>query len=312
MSQLSMFSVSGTDSAKPSSKSTGQKPNIGEILPTLLPTPSTRDWKGAATKSRDTLDSAVEKGQTKLRTGLFSQADSRASHSVQQDEGAERQMTATSGQTCLRSYEIQNPTGSLLKTCVGLLLGTTAWYSNKRALTWKVKVYEVQPLIIPAVAVNAPHRRDRVWIIANAINNGSRGTKSGVTGASDSLPQVDRSQNSATGQSERTNSDGRDDGSDANAKGARQLTGMGLERLPLEKATKQRCQDCPDWNRSWQEVALATCNVSVDDGISRIMDGVAISQARWRKESLKAYGNAIVPQVAVEILKSIKSAMGGK
>lgn len=27
--------------------------------------------------------------------------------------------------------------------------------------------YEVQPLIIPAVAVGAPHRRDRVWIIAN-------------------------------------------------------------------------------------------------------------------------------------------------
>lgn len=26
--------------------------------------------------------------------------------------------------------------------------------------------YEVQPLIIPAVAVGAPHRRDRVWIIA--------------------------------------------------------------------------------------------------------------------------------------------------
>jgi DNA (cytosine-5)-methyltransferase 1 len=28
--------------------------------------------------------------------------------------------------------------------------------------------YEVQPLIIPACAVNAPHRRDRVWIIAYA------------------------------------------------------------------------------------------------------------------------------------------------
>lgn len=27
--------------------------------------------------------------------------------------------------------------------------------------------YEVQPLIIPAVAIGAPHRRDRVWIIAN-------------------------------------------------------------------------------------------------------------------------------------------------
>jgi DNA (cytosine-5)-methyltransferase 1 len=28
--------------------------------------------------------------------------------------------------------------------------------------------YEVQPLIIPAYAVNAPHKRDRVWILAHS------------------------------------------------------------------------------------------------------------------------------------------------
>lgn len=31
--------------------------------------------------------------------------------------------------------------------------------------------YEVQPFIIPACAVNAPHRRDRIWIIAHSIRN---------------------------------------------------------------------------------------------------------------------------------------------
>ena len=31
--------------------------------------------------------------------------------------------------------------------------------------------YEVQPLIIPACAVGAPHRRDRVWIVAHADGN---------------------------------------------------------------------------------------------------------------------------------------------
>jgi len=30
--------------------------------------------------------------------------------------------------------------------------------------------YEVEPVIIPACAVDAPHRRDRVWIVANAIS----------------------------------------------------------------------------------------------------------------------------------------------
>jgi len=33
--------------------------------------------------------------------------------------------------------------------------------------------YEVQSFIIPACAVNAPHRRNRVWVVAHAKDNGS-------------------------------------------------------------------------------------------------------------------------------------------
>jgi DNA (cytosine-5)-methyltransferase 1 len=32
--------------------------------------------------------------------------------------------------------------------------------------------YEVQPFIVPACAVDAPHRRDRIWIVANRANAG--------------------------------------------------------------------------------------------------------------------------------------------
>lgn len=32
--------------------------------------------------------------------------------------------------------------------------------------------YEVQPFVVPACAVNAPHRRDRVWIVAHAERDG--------------------------------------------------------------------------------------------------------------------------------------------
>lgn len=31
--------------------------------------------------------------------------------------------------------------------------------------------YEVQPVVIPACAVNAPHRRDRVWVVADITRN---------------------------------------------------------------------------------------------------------------------------------------------
>lgn len=63
-----------------------------------------------------------------------------------------------------------------------------------------------------------------------------------------------------------------------------------------------------DWTRDWREVAAATCHDGVDDGLPRRMGGSTISRARWRREALKAYGNAIVPQVAIEIMKAIKES----
>jgi DNA (cytosine-5)-methyltransferase 1 len=41
-----------------------------------------------------------------------------------------------------------------------------------------------------------------------------------------------------------------------------------------------------------------------NDGISRELDGVTFS--KWRNESIKAYGNAIVPQVVYQIFKAIQ------
>lgn len=121
------------------------------------------------------------------------------------------------------------------------------------------KGYEVQPLIIPAVAVGAPHRRDRVWIIAN-------------------------------NRRERWNDRGNE------------------SVRPTRKKPKQ--QDCSNgsstWNQDWREVAFATCHDGVDDGLPRWMDGTTISAAKHRKERLKACGNAIVPQVAMEIFKSLR------
>lgn len=35
-------------------------------------------------------------------------------------------------------------------------------------------------------------------------------------------------------------------------------------------------------------------------------DGTTISESKWRQEALKAYGNAIVPQVAMKIMEGIK------
>lgn len=90
---------------------------------------------------------AVELGATKTKRSLYSQADSPASRSATQDEEKARQITATSGRTCFESYKMSNQTGSSLKMCVGLLLGTTAWYSSRCALTWKAKVTKSNRLL---------------------------------------------------------------------------------------------------------------------------------------------------------------------
>ena len=43
-----------------------------------------------------------------------------------------------------------------------------------------------------------------------------------------------------------------------------------------------------------------------DDGLPFDVDDLATSEGKWRKESIKAYGNAWVPQVALEIFKAIE------
>lgn len=121
--------------------------------------------------------------------------------------------------------------------------------------------YGVQSFIIPAVAIGAPHRRDRVWIIANLRSEKPRGV--------------------------------------SNSK-----------REEIREIGNR------NWNQDWREVAFATCHDGVDDGLPRKLDGATyrgkptdcISAAQHRKERLKACGNAIVPQVAMEIFRAIKEA----
>ena len=55
---------------------------------------------------------------------------------------------------------------------------------------------------------------------------------------------------------------------------------------------------------SWQDFPTQSPLCSRDDGISSKLDGITFP--KWRNESIKAYGNAIVPQVAYQIFKAIE------
>lgn len=141
--------------------------------------------------------------------------------------------------------------------------------------------YEVQPFIIPACAVNAPHRRDRIWIIANCANSRTKGLRE---------RKVDS-----------------DDAANAGRIGREQRSSEDIQSE--SKKPERQNSHYSGWERDWREVAITTCNARMDDGLPREVDGISYSFAKWRNESIKAYGNAIVPQVAMEIFRAIKGTV---
>jgi len=120
--------------------------------------------------------------------------------------------------------------------------------------------YSVQPFIIPAVAVNAPHRRDRVWIVAHLSDNGCN----------------------------RYDAPGSVEGK--------------LSENKKQSGSVTECRDA--WDENWLSVATRTCVRGIYDGIPGRIHG--LTEAGHRVERLKALGNAIVPQVVIEIMRAIK------
>ncbi len=154
--------------------------------------------------------------------------------------------------------------------------------------------YEVQPFIIPACAVNAPHRRDRVWIVAHRKSAGTRSNES-------------RLRNKFVGESGRTETTvgeyeqgaSREDGNIADTER------KGYKGDINQEGQNARCGGMPGWNQNWLEVATKFCGV--DDGLPVALDGFKLTKAGHRVQRLKSLGNAIVPQVAIQIMKVIKT-----
>lgn len=198
--------------------------------------------------------------------------------------------------------------------------------------------YTVQAFIIPACAVNAPHRRDRVWIVAHSrCEHGEgrqdRGKSQGSILGKKNAPMFERSisndgqrtdtnpNNSGIGtSSKRINKDGKEKIKERKYESFNRAIGHGIDasnsgdkRLQRERTkgsryTRQqdraKCDKGRIWNKNWLEVATELCGV--DDGLPVRMDGFELSKSKHRTERLKALGNAIVPQVAMEIMKAIR------
>ena len=196
--------------------------------------------------------------------------------------------------------------------------------------------YEVAAVVIPAAAVNAPHGRDRVWFVARNTksnkstevggicereNNQSIGVREINRNATDTdkLSNNNKSNigsNAKIVEQRRQEREGllsrkpngrncENNGVATNASSRRISGHRGESKGQSLQATELNENDCKFYRpMDWREFPTQSPICSRNDGLSRELDGITFS--KWRNESIRAYGNAIVPNVAFEIFKVIQ------
>ncbi len=164
--------------------------------------------------------------------------------------------------------------------------------------------YEVQAYVLPAVSVNAPHRRDRVWFVAHRHLHGQHGSNSKYenagTIADTNSGRLERSETLRRDSEYVERKSGNGFSSDSGSKRLQRSKKRGSLRESREKSNQQPTRFfCPNWQSFPTQPPVCGGN----DGIPRELDSITFS--KWRNESIKAYGNAIVPQVVFQIFKAI-------
>ena len=238
--------------------------------------------------------------------------------------------------------------------------------------------YSVQPIVIPACAIGAPHRRDRVWIIAHRSDPRAETVQQeGQDGICSARPsthtQCDGYSSQGHGNQrarekkskERKNRSlawFRRHGSSKTSSYALQHRshevhkdnqsqfpdGARIDSLiskwssshpysngdktlqPRERTERKGCKRAvqpeerstpTEWtdrlsrlqqSGRWRDFPTQSPVCRGNDGIPFDVDSLTISFPKWRQESIKAYGNAWVPQVAYEIFRAIEAEENNK
>uniref|UniRef100_A0A6H2A3Q4 Putative methyltransferase n=1 Tax=viral metagenome TaxID=1070528 RepID=A0A6H2A3Q4_9ZZZZ len=163
--------------------------------------------------------------------------------------------------------------------------------------------YEVQAFVIPACAVGAPHRRDRVWIVGKLNDDDSLNGRGAVTdtGGGGFGRQKLRTQQPERAEVISTDSD-------------RHAPDTGLQGLEKREVfgcdIQKECQAIVGnaWQEPWLEAAQRFCRL--DDGLPDRLVRYSLRNEH-RVQKLKALGNTIVPQIAYIIMKAILESTDG-
>lgn len=224
--------------------------------------------------------------------------------------------------------------------------------------------YEVQPYVLPAASVNAPHKRDRVWFVAHRANSRAKemqqARENGIYRpriAPDSCLHghelLGFGQDRSTQEQSKGDIEKRKRIRDDIRGACEQGITSNSESQQSERMRFNECESCQSQQREFRgsccegitesidsnsyykrlerskiEGSIGTSWTNRDKQSSRLLqsdwenfptfspvctrnDGFPgkladMSISRWRNESIKALGNAIVPQVALEIFKVIQ------
>jgi DNA (cytosine-5)-methyltransferase 1 len=225
------------------------------------------------------------------------------------------------------------------------VFGLTSWNEGlvleEVCLDLENEGYQVQPIIIPAAGVGAPHKRDRIWIVASkntnkngwgsfkrkiqssfgeqwdlstgdyewlstddeevgvttdAYNTGDRASKRTIiTNGSQDSTQWGNSQLESSGYGDKGNV------TDSNGERFQrsEIIGSVGEIGQREEQFTSRLL-----RTNWEEFPTQPPICTGDDGLPTELDGIAVS--KWKKQTIMASGNAIVPNIAYSIFKVIQ------
>ena len=214
------------------------------------------------------------------------------------------------------------------------------------------KGYSVQPMLIPACAVGAPHRRDRIFFIAHYTDSCNDLRESGQHESESGKERLsERNEVRKPGEPSDVRSEGEESAENSMRDGLFSRLAeeqrnkrnewntcsrdnewiCGKERLDFTDSDLQRCNESKPTQEPRRKERFA-CEENIkggirslhpkerwasfptisavhrgNDGIPFDVDNLSISQGKWRTESIKAYGNAIVPQVMYRMFEAIEA-----
>jgi DNA (cytosine-5)-methyltransferase 1 len=173
--------------------------------------------------------------------------------------------------------------------------------------------YSVQPFVIPALAVGAWHRRNRIWIIAHndSFGRGQRERRAECKTQNDGPDNSRINSNIISQQNIRQHKEGL-----FNQSAGSNQTNTNIDSQGLPSSVQGQLKSFSEKNessqggkhrgiftaRKWWEIGWT----KVATWLCRNYDGIPAWVHRHRTNRLKALGNSVVPQVVYEIFKIIE------